>query len=291
MTSLKNEVKRFNILKISCLYICTFYISPVYVSSEYSDLYSSELIVQQYPDNVPTEITVIGTVHYETRGLISDTLLSIFLKIKPDVILFESDSTYFSSENEIEDDIKDEFLETKAITKYKESNSLKLIPYDIPGRDDYMNDYERVSHRANLFYDLNVMLKKKSYNDSLNVMKYYEILLNLSAVMSDTTITYINSIDGCKKIDSINSLTYEGIAEIIKSTPELSGYAEFWKSENEFWNKRNNVMLENILREIKIFSGKKVIVLCGFAHKKFLKSKISSKAFENYAVVKEFWEY
>jgi len=80
----------------------------------------------------------------------------------------------------------------------------------------------------------------------------------------------INSSEGSRKIDTINYYTYKGIRNLINSLPELSKYKSYWDEEYDFWEKRNQTMLKNILKFTKSYSGKKIVVLCGFAHKNLL---------------------
>jgi len=77
-----------------------------------------------------------------------------------------------------------------------------------------------------------------------------------------------------------NKILRSGITNLIKETPELSDYADYWKKEYDFWIERNDAMVKNILNFSKEFKGKKILVMCGFAHKTILLSELILKSEE-----------
>jgi len=231
------------------------------------------------------EIFIIGTVHYDTENFNSDTLLKIFNLINPDVILVEADSSYFTSAFELNDDVSNEFLETTAITEYKINHKVILRPYDISGRDSFMNDNIRMKTKSNLFKQINALRNSDANYDKLIE---FEKFIELAEEMSNSTATYINSNEGSIGIDSLNYLFYYGIEKMTNTFPELSDYKSFWKEEIDYWNKRNNVMLENISEIANIYKASRIVVLCGFAHKNFIKKGLKEK--NKNLIVKEYWE-
>ncbi len=246
---------------------------------------------EAFPNN-STDIIIIGTVHYNTNNYNSDTLKEILDNIKPDVILVECDSSYMTPDFQLSEDIKDIFLETKAITKFLNEKHADLRPYDIPGRDLFLNDHTREKNQTNFFEDISILHRDNKLNDSaLNIFNRVISMMNISEEMANSPATYINASEGSKKIDTINYYSYIGLDNLIKLTPELSPYYTYWQLENQYWNERNYTMLQNILNYEKTFAGKKIVVLCGFAHKNILKNGLAQKAKDNNFNVKEFWEY
>src|SRR4029079_11700062 len=86
-----------------------------------------------------TDIIIIGTVHDGSDKYNSDTLLGILTEIKPDIILVECDSSYMTNDYQLKDDVKYAFMETRAITKFQKINDVMLRPYDINGRDSFLD--------------------------------------------------------------------------------------------------------------------------------------------------------
>ncbi len=238
-----------------------------------------------------TEIYLIGTVHYSSGNYNSDSLTEILYKINPDVILVESDSTYMTSDFDLTEDIKNSFLETRAITKYRSLKQVELRPYDISGRDDFLNDHERIRNQRNFFSDLDDLNRSEKLNNfGTNMLIRILGMMNIAEQMSNSGPTYINAPEGSRKIDTINYYSYEALDILIKDTPELGKYKTYWRNEYEYWNNRNQVMVENILAYKDAFEGKKIVVLCGFAHKNIIKNGLVERSGEENINVREFWE-
>lgn len=239
-----------------------------------------------------TSIIIIGTVHYETEKFKSDTLLKIFNRIKPDLILVECDTSYMTKDFRLKEDVQYEFLETSAITKYLKENNVLLRPYDINGRDEYLDGYERKNNEVNFFSDVDMLSESNKLKKSaVELLDKIKSMMNISDEMSNASASFINSTVGIQKIDTINYFTYLGFEKLIKMVPELSQYTEYWKNEISFWNKRNQYMTNNIIRYKRKFEGMKIIVLCGFAHMNILKSGISKKASEENIRLRDYREY
>ncbi|HMS32839.1 MAG TPA: hypothetical protein PKC91_02025 [Ignavibacteria bacterium] len=236
-----------------------------------------------------TELFVIGTVHESTEAFNSDTLLNILNEISPDVILIESDSSYFTSGFKLNDDIREAFLETKAVTEYLKIKSTELRPYDISGRDEFLDDPKRISTESDFFSEIASLNEKGSFNnEAAGIFTKISAMINTANEMSFEKASYINSSEGSLKIDTINYYTYEGLSSLISLTPELKSYGNYWKEECTFWEKRNKVMTENIFKYLKQFTGKRIVVLCGFAHKNILINDID-KGKNKKIVLKDFW--
>ncbi|MBK8551227.1 MAG: hypothetical protein IPL53_09280 [Ignavibacteria bacterium] len=239
-----------------------------------------------------TELFIIGTVHESTEAFNSDTLLNIFNKIKPDVILVECDTSYMTPEFKLKEDIEYMFPETIAITEYSKNNPVKLRPYDINGRDVFLDDPERQSYQYNFFNEIYTLNENKEFEpDAQTLYDKIQSMTVLAGEMSNARASYINSAEGSSGIDTINYYTYDGMKKLIEQTPVLSKYESYWKDEYEFTNKRNETMLKNILRFKEKFTGKRIIVLCGFAHKNYLKRNLNDVAAKEELLVKEYYEY
>lgn len=236
-----------------------------------------------------TELYVIGTVHESTEAFNSDTLLNILNKIRPDVILIESDSSYLTSDFRLNDDVKYEFLETAAVTEYLKTHSAELRPYDISGRDKFLDDKKRLSSESDFFSEISGLKEKGSF--SKDAVQIYEKIISMMSTAGDlsySSASIINSPEGSRIIDTINYYTYDGLELLIKLTPELEKFRSYLEKECSYNEKRNNTMLKNILKIAGFYEGKRIIVLCGFAHKNFLINGIK-KSMNNKIVLKDFW--
>ncbi len=243
----------------------------------------------------PSEITVIGTVHKATPEFTSDTLLNILNKINPDLILVECDSSYMTSDFELKDDFKYAFVETCAITEYKKNKPVKLRPYDIAGRDFFFDDPVRNLSESDFFNEIRYLSgsgKENLNEESVVMLDKINSILVTADELSNSKASFINSQEGNAEADTINYYTYEGISRLISLTPELHQYKSYWDAECNYENLRNLTMVENILNYVKSFQGKKIVVLCGFAHKNFLKRGLMSNDIgEKNFIIKEIREY
>lgn len=246
---------------------------------------------ESYRVDNPAEIIIIGTVHISTPNYNSDTLLEILNKINPGAILIECDTSFMTPDFELKDDVKYSFMETSAVTKYKKNKSVQLRPIDIPGGDSFFDDPDRKINESNFFNDIRLISKSK--NENLNEEAAYILdrisdMMNTAEVMVNSKASYINSPEGKANADTINYYTYTGLSRLINLIPELTQYKKYWDKEYSNWNKRNNVMLGNILKYKKYFEGKRIVVLCGFAHMNFLKAALLKN---RDLILKEFWDY
>lgn len=239
----------------------------------------------------PTEIFIIGTVHVSTSNFNSDTLLQIFNKINPDLILVECDSSYMTKDFNIKDEFKYSFPETRAITSYLSEKLVELRPYDITDRDVFLNDKQRRQNHYNFFKDISDLSQKGELDaDAINILNKILAMMNLADVMANSPTSYMNSPEGSINIDTINYYTYTGFVNLIESSPALSQYKSYRENEIRYWDKRNDIMLENILSIKKSYESKRIIVLCGFSHKNILKNGLILKSVVENLTVKEFWE-
>jgi hypothetical protein len=69
-------------------------------------------------------------------------------------------------------------------------------------------------------------------------------------------------------------LTNQGIPEIVRLTPALKSCESCWDLTRAFWVKRNNEMSRNIRFFASEFPGKRLVALCGFEHRYYLRSHL-----------------
>lgn len=239
-----------------------------------------------------TEIYIIGTVHYETENFNGDSLHNMFLNIKPDVILMESDASYMTEDFKVKPGYENIANETRAVTKYYADNEVLLRPYDIENRDKFLFNTNRRRTERNFFEDL-ANLYEDGKLDPKAALLTNSLVNNMSEaqVMTFSTPFEINK-DGSREIiDRINYYDFDAVSEIIEDTPELKEYESYWKEVNDFWILRNEEMVKNIKKYVNEFPGKRIIVLCGFAHKPYLLNGLEEMSLKNEVVIKNYWDY
>lgn len=270
--------------KLAFRYILAFFaLFASFITAKYSNA---------APQGDGTEIVVLGTVHEPTARYNPDTLVNILNRISPDVVLVECDTSYMTPDFNFKEHIKDIALETRALTMYKEMKSFEMRPYDINDRDKFLDSYERRDKESGFFNDIDRLYSNGNLSGiAISILDNIITMMSTAEKMVNSNPLYINNTEGSRNIDSINYYSYNGISRLIDEAPELSHYKPYWDNEYSFWIERNNIMLDNIIKYKNAFPGKRIVVLCGFAHKNILKNGLTAKAPAENISVKEYWEY
>lgn len=250
-----------------------------------------------------TELVLLGTVHQPVQNFTPDSLYNILVKIKPDLILFEVDSSFFTSEF----DFKKTWDSNENIATVKYMNNFDNVdvrPYEFTGRNEYRikigsrpTDSKALGLLDSLYRNNQLdSLNKRTYqnfleaNDSLNSFAY----LGARAFNSSKTdeAAEIRQKYQYKELLSIMSEypifsnTYH-----IKNDGDSISYYEGYKKASEFWDLRNHTMAKNILHFIREYDYERIVVLNGYFHRYYLNSLIEPKEKELNFTIKEFYEY
>lgn len=238
-----------------------------------------------------TEVIIIGTVHYETENFNSDSLYNIFVTLNPQLILMESDASYMTEDFKLKPGYEDIANETKAVTTYLVGNNPAIRPYDIENRDHFLFSTNRRRTERNFFNDLSELYDWGKLSENAAQITN-ELIVNMDEAQSMTFSTPfdINRDENKETIDKINYYDFEAVSEIIKTTPELSSYESYWKEVSDFWMMRNDAMITNIKKYINEFSGSRIIILCGFAHKPYLLNGLEDLSSSGVIEIKNYWE-
>jgi hypothetical protein len=84
---------------------------------------------------------------------------------------------------------------------------------------------------------------------------------------------------------------FKGFAQIIGLTPDLKEFQPFWDAADDFWTRRNEEMVRNVVRHSKELRAKRVAVLCGFEHRYYLRKRLAEQAKGEGFVLREYWSY
>jgi hypothetical protein len=239
----------------------------------------------------PTEIVVVGTVHAATEKYTSQDLVRVLQRIKPDVILFEYPADMMTPGFEFKSIEKDS-LEQQAVLEYVKQTGAKIRPYDIDGRNAY---YERTNYFArqrqcNL--ELNAQIDTKKLGaEAQKIVDALDVANARRDAMGKSDPMALNSFNADTAINDKQWLMSDGIPEIVRLTPGLKGCEAFWNASRAYWIRRNNEMLRNIRRFATEFASKRLVVLCGYEHRYYLRSHLYDWDEQPGYVVKEYWEY
>lgn len=240
--------------------------------------------------NSTKQLTIIGTVHFPTNGINADSIYQAILKIQPEVILLERDSSAFDSDfNRLFDD---DGNETIAIAKILKGNPKTLIrPIEFEGRDKFRDETGLYPQANEVFQKLNELSRSESFNEQeqqvWNRFAYYWIKLDS---LSSINLKAINTDYSDAILDSAKYYQYTKMKEIVEKHNDfnemmidsrgdsisLKEYFDKWEQFEHY--DRNDAMVANIIRTMNNLANQNFVLLVGYHHRYYIKKALQSKA-------------
>lgn len=239
-----------------------------------------------------TRIIVMGTVHSSSDNFDSRKLADIIGTIKPDLILVELDSSFFTPEMTFKPETVKISLENKAVTMYTKDHPVPVRPYEIEGRNkiyqahDYFNLQRELSKALNIASQDSLLVPEAGVLLDA-IIRFDEIAYSLSL---DRPMIF-NSESSDKAMESKQYYDGEGLTRIVALTPSLAKYSEFCKFKHDFWITRNDAMVSHIMSRVSEFHPKTMLVLCGFEHRYYLRNALMKQSRNNSFLLREYWLY
>jgi len=249
-----------------------------------------------------TELVLLGTVHQPIEQFNSDSLYNILVKINPDLILFEVDSSFFTEEFTFKSTW--ESNENIATVKYMNQFDVDVRPYEFTGRNEYrikVGSRPTDSRAVGLLDSLyrNNMLapqEQKIYAEFIELTDTLNSFAYLGAKAFNNAIT-----------DSISRIRqhyqYDKLLQIMRNNPPFSttyltkidgdsiSYAKGYEQASKFWDLRNQTMAKHILYFVDLYKGKRIVVLNGYYHRYYLSQLLSPQQDAHNFRIKNFNEY
>jgi hypothetical protein len=122
----------------------------------------------------------------------------------------------------------------------------------------------------------------------------FETLLSLSAIRDSCGAErpeVINSSACDTAVQKKQYYSFKVIKRMIELTPALKEFDAFGSLADDFWVRRNEEMIRNIVRYSKEFRGKRIVVLCGYEHRYYLGEKLKGQEPKENFVLREYWNY
>ena len=244
---------------------------------------------QSNPGPKLSEIIIVGTVHKETQSFTSSDLLTILKSVRPDVILCELDSSFFTKEFKFEHLFGG--LEEIAICEYMKTSPVMIRPYDIEGRNDFYRKNDTFNLEKQFFNKVSDLAgMKKLGTDSQEILNQVRDCFKKRDVYLRATPRRINSFQCDEEVAQKWFAVDLGYAEIIRRTPELRAFKDFQANTRTFELQRNNAMVRNIVKFAQEFQGKRILVVCGFEHRHYLRISLNFHQPSSF-IVNEYWDY
>ncbi len=251
-----------------------------------------------------TKLTVLGTVHFPTEKINSDSIYQVLKRVNPDFILMEADSTIFNSDFSFKKTFDEN--EYNAVIKYKkEYPSVKIRPIEFEGRNEYRKSIGIFSEENTAFKVLNKLNHENLFSSKeKEIWKRFEHFWVLSDSINNQNLNSLNSHTTDKAIDSLMYYQYFGVKKIIDKRDEfvasklidakwdtitIRDYFNKWANFEE--KIRNNALSNNILNIVKKNKNKTIIVLTGYKHRFHIIKTLSQQEQKYNFELKEFYEY
>lgn len=249
-----------------------------------------------------TELILLGTVHQSVDNFTPDSLYYLLERIDPDLILFEVDSSFFTTDFRFKKTWNSN--ENISTIKFMKNYDVDVRPYEFTGRNEYRvkigsrpTDSKAVKlidslYRANL---LNIQ-ERKTYEEFINITDTLNSFAYLGAkafnnAQTDSIAQIRQQYQYEKLLGIINDNPIFSSTFLIKKDGDSISYAEGYKRAGEFWVLRNQTMAENILHFVNQYRGKRIVVLNGYFHRYYLNSLLKPKQSEYDFIMKDFYEY
>jgi hypothetical protein len=225
-------------------------------------------------------ITIIGSVHFETKAYKIDDLYLKLCEIKPDIILFEYPI-------EVEPEImqwlnnfweKRPGVENMAVLNYLKTNAIPVRPYDIRGRNNYFMktkyfEYEKEFESAYSAYF-------KSGNVNPKALSYAKVMSQAwksAGNPNKLSLQEINNLVFDTFMDANLKIQRASLRAIIDLVPEFASHKSGYLRREKYHLKRDKAMVANILNYNKRYDDKHLVVLCGYYHRFALVKMLSRK--------------
>ena len=236
-----------------------------------------------------TELCIVGEVHEECSYMNRDSVYNILLKIKPDVILIELDSSFFTSDFSFNID-PDPFWGNQMLGAYKyhSLHKVDLRPFDIQGRNEWYRKTNYFDNQDKMWNDVlrlyeNNELSKKDKED----VELIQLVLNYNG-MTFSSVKDLNMNMTVKFLSLREKIIYSKMLSIIENTEKLQhwiGFAQQWAAH---WYERNAIMANNIKKIASEYKGKRVVILVGLEHKPGLLDLLDNSTD---FIIREYWTY
>lgn len=233
-----------------------------------------------------TEIVVLGTVHFPTPAFTADSLYDALETLRPDLILFEIDSTRLAEVRRPPTPMQHLGRalgwaaapnEATAVAKYQQRHPAALVrPYEWGRRDQFHRQHSILSTPGLIFSKLKELRDAGQLTPrQRQVLATYDSLSAcLNALGSTQPLAALNSVAADSLAQRRQNSQYHQLKTIVDENAALGGFRAFYQVNERYWDIRNRAMARNIARYAALYPGRRLVVLCGFNHRYYLRREL-----------------
>lgn len=243
-----------------------------------------------------TEIFVIGTVHFPTPAFTADSLYNALETLRPDLILFEIDSTRLATVlgppapmQRLGRALGWEGTpnEAAAVAKYRLRHPAALVrPYEWGRRDQFHRQHEILSTPSIIFNRLKELRDagQLTPRQRRTLATYDSLTARLNALNSTRPLAALNSVAADSLAQRRQNSQYHQLKTLVDEHAALREYRAFYQVNERYWDIRNQAMARNIAHYAALYPGRRLVVLCGFNHRYYLRRVLRAQA-----ATRHFW--
>lgn len=240
----------------------------------------SVIIISCNQQSKKNKLLILGTVHFPTRGINSDSIYTILEKYNPDIILMEAESSVFNEDYTFRKMYDQN--EFNSVKKYLAHHpNVQIRPIEFEGRNEYRKKIGIFSEADPVYRKMDELYQSKKLSDNESKM-WYDFTKSWKKIdsLSNSNLNAINNSTSDKIVENTSHYQYIKLKKIIDTRSEFTNtniidskndsislkdyFAKWSYFENDL---RNKTMAENIGNIVQKNSNKKIIVLTGFKHR------------------------
>jgi hypothetical protein len=175
-----------------------------------------------------------------------------------------------------------------ASNNYQKLNKVDIRPFDITGRNTFYRDNDFFNRQDKMLkdiyrYSVKGLLSERNQSDFNLWVKSLENVNNLKI----TSLKELNSEILMNFLEIQENIYLNKPIEIVETTDSLKKHIEFAHLQKDFWEKRNDTMIKNILYFSKNY--RRIVVFTGNLHRYYLVNGLRQTK-GNY-VIRDFWTF
>lgn len=243
----------------------------------------------QKEENRTKELIILGSVHFPTSGINSDSIYLAIKKVQPQVILMERDSVGFDSD--FNRKIEYEENEDQAVSKFLKDNPKTILrPIEFEGRNAYRIKTGLYPQANEVYQKLNELSRSKKFDaeESLRWNRFAHFWGMIDS-LSSANLMAINTDEADAIVDSAKYYQYTQMKKIVSKRDEfteqmldskgdsisLKQYFDKWEQFEHY--DRNNAMVDNIIRTIDHLQSNQFMLIVGYHHRYYIKKALKEK--------------
>jgi hypothetical protein len=233
-----------------------------------------------------TEVVVLGTVHFPTPAFTADSLYDALETLRPDLILFEIDSTRLTQvlgppplAQRLRRALGWEGTpnEPLAVAKYQHRHPAALVrPYEWGRRDQFHRQHGILSTPDLVFSKLKTLRDagQLTPRQRRTLATYDSLTARLNALGGTQSLAALNSAAADSLAQRRQNSQYHQLKTIVDENEDLREFRAFYEVNERYWDIRNRAMTRNIVRYAALYPGRRLVVLCGFNHRYYLRREL-----------------